>query len=374
MVLLLMASFGSLMSFYLLVSVVPLYAAAGGAGDMGAGLSTSAMMLATVLVELAVPGLLGRYGYRAGMALGLLLLGAPSAVLAWSSALPLVLAACLARGAGLGIVVVAGPALVAELVPAERRGEGLGMYGVAVGVPAIVGLPLGLWLSVRVGYGPVFAAGAAVSLVTLAVVSGLPSRQGPIGRQTRVLGLLRDRRLNRPTMIFAAITLAAGVLLTFLPLAVSAGSRDMAALALLVQASTMPLARWLGGRYGDGHGSSRLLLPSVLTAAVGMAGLVWLHNPYAVIAGAALFGIGFGAAQNVTLSLMFERTPKSEFGRVSALWNLAYDGGMGIGAAGFGLTAGAVGYPAGFGLTAAVLFAALVPAWLDLHDGGKHER
>jgi MFS family permease len=365
MILLLLASLGALSGFYLLVSVVPLYVATGGAGEWGAGLSTGVMMLATVLTELAVPALLRRCGYRAGFAAGLLLLGVPSAALAISPALPLVLAACTVRGAGLGIVVVAGPALIAELVPEVRRGAALGLYGVAVGVPAVVGLPLGLWLSVRFGYGPVFAAGATVSLATLAAVAGLPSARGPAERHAGVLGGLRDGALARPALIFAAIALAAGILLTFLPVAVPAGSRGTAALALLVQAATMPLARWLAGRYGDRHGTERLLPPAVFTAAAGTAGLIWLHNPYALVIGAALFGIGFGAAQNVTLTMMFQRSPEAEFGRVSALWNLAYDGGMGVGATGFGVMAGLVGYPAGFALTAAVLFTALVPAWLD---------
>jgi MFS family permease len=125
MVLLLIAAVGSLSGFYLLLSVVPLYAAAAGAGGLGAGLTTGTMMLSTVLVELAVPRLVGRLGDRAVMALGLILLGVPAAALATSPGLPLVLVASLARGAGLGIVVVAGTALAAGAVPAERRGEGL---------------------------------------------------------------------------------------------------------------------------------------------------------------------------------------------------------------------------------------------------------
>ena len=118
MVLLLIAAVGALSGFYLLLSVVPLYATAAGAGGLGAGLATGAMMLSTVLLELAVPRLAGRLGYRAVMALGLILLGVPAAALAISPGLPLVLAASLARGAGLGIVVVAG---VRALVPNFRR-------------------------------------------------------------------------------------------------------------------------------------------------------------------------------------------------------------------------------------------------------------
>ena len=53
-----------------------------------------------------------------------------------------------------------------------------------------------------------------------------------------------------------------------------------------------------------------------------------------MIASVTLFGIGFGAAQNVTLALMFARVSRSDYARVSMLWNLADDAGMGIGAHG----------------------------------------
>ncbi|MGJ6968275.1 MFS transporter [Streptosporangium sp. G11] len=384
-VLLLAASLGALGGFYLLGPVVPLYAATSGAGGVGAGLSTGTMMLGTVLTEFAAPGLLRAYGYRVVMGLGLLLLGAPALLLPASASMLPVLGICLARGAGLGLVVVAGAALIAELVPADRRGEGLGLYGVAVGIPSIACLPLGLWLSEHVGYGPVFVAGAALSLLALAAVPGLPSRRarterhgevrdevrdeshGEVHGGTRrgILGILRDGGIARPALVFAMVTPAAGVLLTFLPLAVPERSRGLVAVALLVQSCATPLARWAAGRYGDRHGSARLLVPAVLAAALGTAGLVWADSPLAMVAGMGLFGVGFGIAQNATLALMFERAPESAVGQVSAAWNLAYDAGLGAGAAGFGLLAGPVGYPAGFAVTAAVLFAALVPALYD---------
>jgi MFS family permease len=84
-----------------------------------------------------------------------------------------------------------------------------------------------------------------------------------------------------------------------------------------------------------------------------------------VLAGMALFGIGFGAAQNVTMAMMFERVPAAEYGRVSALWNIAYDGGWGLGAVAFGAIVGTTGYPLAFGLVAMVLVTALLPARRD---------
>jgi len=67
---------------------------------------------------------------------------------------------------------------------------------------------------------------------------------------------------------------------------------------------------------------------------------------------------------------MYARVPESGYGTVSALWNLAYDAGMGLGAAGFGAVAAQTGYPASFALTAALMLAALAPALRDRRATG----
>ena len=103
-------------------------------------------------------------------------LGAPSLALVGSAGFPTILAVCLVRGVGLAVFVVAGGSLVATLLPAARRAEGLGWYGVVVGIPAVAALPLGVWLAERVGFPPVFIAAAAITLVALLTVPGLPGR------------------------------------------------------------------------------------------------------------------------------------------------------------------------------------------------------
>ncbi|WP_232667309.1 MFS transporter [Pseudonocardia sp. TRM90224] len=366
MVLLLVAAFGGMTSFYLLLSVVPLYAAERGGDVVAAGFVTGALMLATVLVELAVPRLLARIGYRGCMALGMVLLGAPAVALLAPPSTMLLLAVSLGRGAGLGIVVVVGSALAAELAPRERRNRGLAIYGAVVGVPAIVGVPAGILLGERVGFPSVFVLAALVTLIPLAAVVAMPGRSSDAsGHHGSVIAMLRVSGLARPTVVFTAVTFAAGVFATFLPLAVAVENRGLAAAALLVQAVTMSLARLAAGAVGDRVGAGRLIAPAVLVAAFGAALAVWTGNPLAVIAGMALFGAGFGAAQNATLARMIERVEPADYGRTSALWNIAYDAGFGIGAVGFGLVVGSAGYPVGFLVTAAVLLAALVPA---VHD------
>ena len=359
-----LVAFGSMTSFYLLLSVVPLYATSAGAGGVGAGLTTGGLMLATVAAELATPALLARLGYRLVLAVGLVLLGAPALALTVSASFVTILMVCGIRGVGLGILVVAGSALVATLVPSERRSEGLGLLGVVVGVPAVLALPLGVWLVERVGFPPVFVAGAVASLAGLAALPALPGRRPASARPVGVLTGLRSAAQVRPALAFLLTAMGTGIVVTFLPLATTASAKVVAP-ALFANTVATTAARWWAGRYGSRHGQAGLLVGGVVAAAIGMLALAFTASPTAVAAGAVLLGLGFGVAQNASLTLMFGLVSASGYDMVSAVWNLAYDAGMGLGAAGFGVIAARAGYAGAFGLVAAAMLVALVPAWRD---------
>jgi predicted MFS family arabinose efflux permease len=361
-----LTEFCALTSFYLLLSVTPMYAAAAGAGTAGAGLVTGVLLLGTVAAELAAPALMRRCGHWALLAAGALLLGVPALALLPGGSLAVIVAVSVIRGFGFGLCTVMTGALTAMLLPPERRGEGLGLFGVVATAPGIVALPAGVWVADHAGLATVIAMTAAAALVPLAAFPWLASRhRAAASAGTRppdgLLAGLRQAGQLRPFLIFAASTVAAGVVVSFLPLAAGV-SGDTAAAGLLAQALTATVSRWWAGRQGDRTGHARLLVPALAIAALGMITMIWLASPAAVIAGMCLFGTGFGICQNATFAMMIDRMPRSGLGTASALWNLAYDAGYGAGPATFGLIVSHTGYPAGFALTAALMLVALPAA------------
>jgi MFS family permease len=159
----------------------------------------------------------------------------------------------------------------------------------------------------------------------------------------------------RLPVIFAAVTIAAGVLDSFLPLAKGIPS-NLCSAALLVQAVTATVSRWQAGKRGDRYGHARLLVPALAVAALGMSAMLVLGSPVAIFAGMVLFGAGFGVLENATFAQLIEQLPEA---KASALWNFAYDAGYGAGPAAFGLICGRTGYPAAFALTGALILAAV---------------
>ncbi|MBE8516305.1 MFS transporter [Amycolatopsis sp. H6(2020)] len=354
---------GSAIGFFLPLSVVPLLAT-----QSGAGLATVALLLATVAAELVTPRLVARVGYRWALAVGLVLLGVPTLVLTVSDDLRVIVAVSVVRGIGYAIAVVAGGAVTALLIPPDRRGEGLALVGIVGGIPSLLALPAGVWAAAHWGYAPVFVVTTVATLLALVSVPGLPRRSlsaSVSAKEEGVLAGLRNPVLTRPATLFAMSAAAVGVLVTFLPLAAADQPAWVAATALLAQPAAATATRWVAGRIGDRHGPTWLLAPGLLLCVAGMAGIAFTGTPAAVIGGALVFGTGFGALQNATLSLMYARVPAGGESAVSAIWNAAYDLGMAAGALGAGLLISSAGYPVTFALTAVAILPALLLARRD---------
>jgi len=347
-----LAEFTSLTSFFLLLSVMPMLAAAAGAGSSGAGLITGSLLLGTVAAEAVAGAAIRRFGCRMVLAAGAVLLGVPALAMLAREPQAVMVSVSLVRGLGFGLCGVVTGALTAKLLPPERRGEGLGLLGVVSGVPAVIALPAGVWLAGHHLAAAAAAMAATAGLLPLAAIRWLPGERE--ARRTARTRRTPGAALRLP-LIFAAATIAAGVLDSFLPLAKGIPS-NLSSAALLVQAITATLSRWQAGKHGDRYGHARLLIPALAVAALGMAAMMVLGSPVVIFAGMVLFGAGFGVIENATFALLIEQLPEA---KASTLWNLAYDAGYGAGPAVFGLICVRTGYPTAFGLTGALILAAV---------------
>jgi MFS family permease len=371
------AEFTTLTSFFLLLSAMPMLAAAAGAGSSGAGLITGSLLLGTVAAEAVAAAAIGRFGYRMVLAAGAVLLGAPALAMLTREPQAVMLGVSVTRGVGFGLCGVVTGALTARLLPPERRGEGLGLLGIVSGVPAIAALPAGIWLAGHHLAAAAAAMAAVAGLLPLAVIRWLPGgreareARGSVrarpARGARGSGPVAGAALRLP-LIFAAATIAAGVLDSFLPLARGIPA-SLSSAALLVQAIVATLSRWQAGKHGDRYGHARLLLPALTVAALGMAAMIMLGWPAAIFAGMVLFGAGFGVIENATFALLIEQLPEA---KASAWWNFAYDAGYGAGPAVFGLVCVRTGYPVAFALTGALVLAVVPAAAREVKAGARN--
>jgi predicted MFS family arabinose efflux permease len=346
-------------SYCLTLASLPAYAVRGGAGESTAGVVTAVLLTVTIAVQTVVPALTARFGQAPVLVAGLIALGAPSPFYAVDDGLIWLSALSAVRGAGFAVLTVLGATLAAQVAPVERRGEAIGIYGLAIAVPNLVAVPTGVAL-VLDGHTTWLAMLAASPLLGLflvpALVRAMPPAEvrGPAGSgRTAALAALA------PSLVLLVVTMAGGGLVTFLPIERPDGV--LATAALLLFGITGAVTRWRAGLIADRWGS-RLLMPLALL--VGAAGLVVVaaglgSSDAWVLVGAAVFGAGFGAVQNLTLLAAFARAGEGGTTSASAMWNASFDAGTAAGALVLGMVAAGIGLDWTYVVVAALLAAAL---------------
>lgn len=369
------AAFGA---WSLLLPVLPLAVLEAGGSAGLAGASTGVFMAATVVVQSITPWLLRTWGYRpvmmaSGFMLGVPALGHLLGMDAW-----VVLLFSALRGMGFGGLTVAQAALVAELVPHRLLGKATGTLGVFIGTAQMAFLPAGIALSRAFGFGTAFVTAAVIGLVAVACGLRVPrmKAQAPeVQEDTQSRTAPTWKLVAVPALALTSMAMGFGVISSFLPAAISdsdaGGGAVLGGIILSLVGGSIMLGRFGAGVLADRSGlPGRYFLPALLGTFFGLillaCALALGWNSAFIVLGALLFGGSFGVGQNEALLSMFSRLPRSKVSEASAVWNIFYDGGTGLGSAALAFAVTAYGYAGAFGAGAAVVVLGTVVTVVDL--------
>jgi predicted MFS family arabinose efflux permease len=338
-----------------------------GAGDVAVGLVVAAFSLSAFFLRPWAGGVADRWGRRP------LMLG--GAGLFAASTLAYGLAPTPAALAGLRLVTGAGEALfwvgaltaVADLAPAERRGEAMSLASLSLYMGIGVGPLLGELAIDRLGFAAAWTLAAGCGLVAVALALRVPDTRpddpdpDPGGRPAR-------HRLVHPAGLLPGLLLLAGItgmagFLTFVPLYALDLGLDGSRGVLLLFAGLVVGIRSLGARLPDRLGAARATRAAMALTAAGLAVAGAWPTPAGLVAGTAVFAVGIALLTPAVLTLAVEGVAPRERGAVLGTTSSFLDLAIGLGPAALGLVAASTGRPGVFLGGAAVAAAGLLLAW-----------
>lgn len=369
------AAFGS---WSLLLPVVPLAVLNNGGSSAVAGATTGIFMAATVITQIFTPAALRKIGYTPVMAFAAFMLGVPAIGYIFSvEPIPVLVVSAL-RGIGFGALTVAESALVAELVPVRFLGKASGMLGVFIGLSQMLFLPAGLALGDQFGYNLVYVLGAVIALVAAVMCLRIPQVKAAAKQQPQVSEQERSvstwKLVLVPSLAVTSLSMTFGAVSSFLPAAVieldPGLGAALAGIILSITGGSSMVFRYLSGVIADRRGvPGTTMIPAqiigflgvvLITVTIFQGWSVWL-----LIIGAVMFGGAFGMVQNEALLSMFFRLPRTRVSEASAIWNIAFDSGTGIGSFLLGIVAASLAYSGAFGSGAVVILFGIVLTTAD---------
>ncbi len=340
-----------------------------GAGPGGIGLVNAMFSLAGVAAVPFVGARVDRPGRPRLMARGSLLMAAGTlgfVAVDHVGLLAVVLRA--AQGVAYTVVFVAGAALAADLSPPARMGRTMGLFGSANLVTNAIAPAIAEPLLDHVGAGAVYVLAATTSLIAFALARRLvePARAHTDGGTASLWMVLRRGRALRIVAALGLTGVALGAVFSFnQPMALSFGVQRMRDFFIAYTAAVL-FVRFGLGNLVDRVGPQRATVGALVLYALVTFSMRFLGA--SVLFGLAPLGLAFGVAHGflfpASMALSVADLPPAERGRMLALANGAFIGGMAF-VMPLGVIAARAGYPAVFTLAAAGTLgaAALLARW-----------
>ncbi|MDO5668878.1 MAG: MFS transporter [Corynebacterium sp.] len=380
----LVAVFAAFGAWSLLLPVIPLAALDAGHSATIAGATTGVFMAATVITQIFTPAMLRKLGYNPVMVASACMLGVPALGHLLDDAVWALLLFSALRGIGFGALTVAESALIAELVPSRFLGKASGMLGVFVGVAQMLFLPLGLWMTGQFGFGSVYITAAVVALIAAVMCLRIPRIRAQ-ERSREKADVSMWKLVLVPAVAVNSLSMSFGAVSSFLPAAVQeldpvTGAVIGGVMLSIIGGAAMAL-RYVSGMVADRVGRAGVtMIPGQLMGFAGVALMALvIANGWSVwwlVVAGLLFGGGFGMVQNEALLEMFQRLPRAKVSEASAVWNMAYDAGTGIGSFVLGFVAARAAYSGAYTVAAVIvamgILATVIDRFLGAHRVTEH--
>jgi MFS family permease len=366
-------NFFAALNFYLLMIIVSQYAIGRfHSSTSQAGFAASIFILGALIARIVVGRWIARIGSKRMLMIGVLASVIMSVAYFGATGIGLLFIVRLLHGAAFGVTSTSAATIVADIVPAERRGEGIGYFSLSQTLATAIGPFIGILLSRSGNYTMIFIACvvvAAVSLVTAPLLS-LPRAVRPAGQPSG--GKFRFSSFIEPHVVpIGAITLLVFVcyssVVSFLTgYAYEIDLVSAAGFFFVVYAAAVLLTRPFVGRLFDIRGENPIMYVAIPVFALGMGLFSQVRTGWMLLAAAAVIGGGYGAVQSTTQSIAVKITPPERMGLANSTYFMMGDLGMGIGPLAVGFLIPGLGYR-GMYLLMAVLVLVSVALYHFLH-------
>ena len=257
-------------------------------------------------------------------------------------------------------------ALIADLAPAETRGEIIGYMSLTTPLGLAIGPALGGYLEATSGYGILFLLSAELGFCALLGI--VQVNNPPVQTQEQTQGenhnfwqTLSSPQVRVPTIVMLLVGLSVGAVHTFVSLFLKSTDVDFnGGLFFTVAAISSFSIRVFAGKASDRLGRGLFITFGIFCYVLGLILLWQAHSAMFFLLAAIVEGAGGGTLISMIITMMADRSLPQERGKIFAICIAGLDLGIAIAAPLLGTIAEEVGYRNMFGYGAAMTSVALV--------------
>ncbi|MGE7907307.1 MFS transporter [Peribacillus sp. NPDC094092] len=364
--------------FYLLMVTLAIYAVNElDASTSEAGLISGIFIIGTLIGRLFIGRFIDSIGRKKTLFIGLIFFTLTTILYFVDLGIGFLLVNRLIHGMAMGMASTATGTIVAQIIPATRKGEGIGYYSMSATLATAIGPFIGLYMAQHTSFQVIFSFCLALGVVSLITAFFLyvPALK-VTAKVTESKGFKLSNFIEPKALPISIITLLLAFcyssVLSFISFyAIEINLVNTASFFFVVYAVAVLLSRPFSGPLMDRKGSNFIMYPAFMLFGIGLLLLSITTNSFTLLGAGFLIGLGFGNMQSSSQAIAVKLTPPHRMGMATSTFFIMLDAGLGFGPYILGFIIPVTGYSTLYVILGVLVIATSV-LYYFLH--GKKER
>jgi MFS family permease len=341
-----LSNFFLFLTFYILLVTLPIYALQEFDSNASqAGLMTTVFLLSAIISRPLAGQWLERGSNKKVLLTALIIFAAASLLYFFPNTVTGFLIIRLLHGVGFGMATTAVGAIVADLIPGSRRGEGMGYFVMSTNLAMVLGPFIGLTAIQQWGAKTMFI--LSVIVAAGALITGLTVKLSKTDETKKqvIVPAFSIKNFIEPSAVSIAIVggflaIVYSALLSFVSVyANEIHVSEVSSLFFVVYAIILLMSRPFTGKWIDQYGPNVIVFPSIILFAIGMFVLSQSGGAVTFLVSAGMIGLGWGTLFPTFQTIAIQNAAPRKRGLATATFLSIYDIGIALGSFLLGLIA-----------------------------------
>jgi MFS family permease len=322
--------------FQMLLPTLPVYVSNLGGDNSAIGLVIGIFTISAILIRPFSGAALDLISRKLILFIGLAICFVAIGAYYWATTIFLVLLLRIVHGAGWGTSTTTYGTIASDIIPASRRGEGMGYFGLGSTLAMALGPMIGIWVMKSFGFGRLFLISLLSTLLSMALTKWMaipqPLRAPQKGVETRFYEKFMEKKALFPSFLVLMMGVTYGGIISFITLYGKETGIGNVGWFFLTNALFLFVVRPIAGKIFDQKGHVWVLVPGAIFCIIGLFLLSDTNSLFGLILSAMFYGIGFGAIQPSLQAWTIQRVLPFRRGVANATFYSGFDLGIGGGA------------------------------------------
>ncbi|WP_313469162.1 MFS transporter [Carnobacterium sp.] len=344
-------NFMTYLVYYLLMIIMADYAMDSlGASPSQAGGAVGIFIVGALVARIVTGSVVEKIGYKRMLFIGLAIYFISSFLYYQMNNLVFLYLVRFLHGIGFGATSVVTGTVVAQIIPMERRGEGIGYYSLSTTMASAIGPMLGMFLVRHLSFYSIIS--LSILLLVFGVLGAFILRVPKVtytpatqSKSSFSVHSFLEKNAIPISLIGALLGFGYSSIVSFLTSytkeldLVSAGSFFFIAYSIAIL-----LSRPIAGRWLDTKGENFVMYPAFISFMIGLFLMGGAHNGFMLLLSAVFIGAGFGTFLSSGQTIAIKAAPDHRVGLATSTFLAIVDAGVGIGPSILGALVPIIGY------------------------------